>query len=190
MRTSRAFTLIELTVTMGILILLAGIVFAALGPVRERSRETVCTSNLHQIGRAFSMYAADYDGLDPTVGVRAYYYQLGLPSDEDFGYLIKTYIKNRDVLFCTSYHGAKTADRLTTTYTGYSVDSEVWSQRVEARGPDVPFWSCVWHNPTPNPNEDLRHAPRWDIFRINILRLGGSVKMVKVHGQDSNPWDW
>ncbi|MCC6730138.1 MAG: prepilin-type N-terminal cleavage/methylation domain-containing protein, partial [Chthonomonadales bacterium] len=61
-RAIRAFTLIEVMLCVGIIAVLAGIVFAALGPVRERARVTTCTSNLHQIWAAYAMYAADHDG--------------------------------------------------------------------------------------------------------------------------------
>src|SRR5438874_1483698 len=98
MKNPRAFTLIEMIVVTGIILVLIAIVFAAMGPVRERTRETVCTSNLHQIGLAYAMYAADYDGQEPAKGVRAHYFELGLPSDEGVPYFFETYVKNRDVL--------------------------------------------------------------------------------------------
>src|SRR5438477_580651 len=102
MKRNGAFTLIEVIVVTGIIVVLAGIIFAAMGPARERARETVCTSNLHQLGKAYALYAADHDGLEPAKGIRSQYYQLGIPSDEDFDYLCKTYLKNREVLFCPS----------------------------------------------------------------------------------------
>ena len=58
------FTLLETLVVMAILSLLFGIVYAAMGGVRERGRQTVCVSNLHQLGTAFHMYLADYDAED------------------------------------------------------------------------------------------------------------------------------
>lgn len=191
MRTPRAgFTLIELLLTVAILAVLAGIVFVVSGPARERARETLCLSNLRQLGRAYQMYMADHDGREPEKGARTQYYELGLPSDEDFTYLVDTYLRSRAVLFCPSYHGRKPLDRITTTYTGYTVDPNSWADLVAQRGPDLPLWRCEWHNPTLNPIIDMRLAPRWSVWRFNILRLGGQVQTVRIPGQSFDPWQW
>ena len=67
---NQAFTLVELLVVIGILTLLAGILFPVLINSKRKGRETVCVSNLHQIGIAVYAYAQDYDdqlplGADP-----------------------------------------------------------------------------------------------------------------------------
>ncbi|MCC6729801.1 MAG: type II secretion system protein [Chthonomonadales bacterium] len=190
MQRSRAFTLIEVLLVVAIIGVLAGLILALLEPVRERSREAVCTSNLRQIGQAYAMYAADYDGAEPTVGVRAHHDDLGMPSDEQNSNLFETYVNSRDVLFCPSYHGSYPRDRLFISYVGYSVGGERFADGVAARGPALPLRRCESHNAASEPIDALRHAPRWEIFRFNILRLGGSVDMVRVHGQDYRPWDW
>ncbi len=52
----RAYTLMEVVVVMGILFLLGVLTVAVLAPARAKSKETVCISNLHQIGQALRMY--------------------------------------------------------------------------------------------------------------------------------------
>lgn len=55
------FTLIELLVVIGIIAVLAAILFPVFAQVRENGRRTACLSNLRQLGLAFTMYAQDYD---------------------------------------------------------------------------------------------------------------------------------
>ena len=60
-RTKNAFTLIELLTVTAIIGVLASILFPVFAQVREKGRQTVCTSNLRQIALANQMYAQDYD---------------------------------------------------------------------------------------------------------------------------------
>lgn len=61
----RAFTLIEVLVVVGILSLLAAILFPVFVQARDRARITSCASNLHQLGLSIVQYSADYDGRLP-----------------------------------------------------------------------------------------------------------------------------
>lgn len=72
----QGFTLIELMVSIAIIIVLMGIIYAALGPVREKGRQAVCVSNLKQIGQAVAMYRQDYGGAGREEGR---YFEMGLP---------------------------------------------------------------------------------------------------------------
>jgi prepilin-type N-terminal cleavage/methylation domain-containing protein/prepilin-type processing-associated H-X9-DG protein len=62
----RGFTLIELLVVISIIALLIGILFPALGAVRETARQMKSASNMRQIGLGIEMYARDHDGRFPT----------------------------------------------------------------------------------------------------------------------------
>lgn len=57
----RAFTLIELLVVIGILAIIAGIVFPVLAQAREKARAATCVSNARQIGAGVMLYAQDYE---------------------------------------------------------------------------------------------------------------------------------
>lgn len=57
----RGFTLIELLVVIAIITILAAILFPVLAESRESGRQTVCLSNMRQIGMAMRMYVSDND---------------------------------------------------------------------------------------------------------------------------------
>jgi prepilin-type N-terminal cleavage/methylation domain-containing protein/prepilin-type processing-associated H-X9-DG protein len=61
----RAFTLIELLVVVGIICLLAAILFPVFARARESARRAACQSNLKQIGLAVAQYVQDYDEMLP-----------------------------------------------------------------------------------------------------------------------------
>lgn len=54
-----AFTLVELMVAIGIVALLAGLLFPVMKGVRDRGKVTVCANNLKQLGMAFQQYLND-----------------------------------------------------------------------------------------------------------------------------------
>ena len=56
----RAFTLIDVLVTIAVIGLLLGMLLPALSVVRETTRKVVCSSNLRQVGLGLAMYADMY----------------------------------------------------------------------------------------------------------------------------------
>ena len=68
-RISRSgFTLVELMVAIGIIALLAGLLFPVMKGVRGRGQVTVCANNLNQLGKAFQQYLQDHQQRYPGGG--------------------------------------------------------------------------------------------------------------------------
>ena len=66
MKTKKSgFTLTELLVVVGIVAMIAAVLFPVFSSVRRQARMTECASNLHQIGLALHQYANDSDGNYP-----------------------------------------------------------------------------------------------------------------------------
>jgi len=57
-----AFTLVELLVVLGIILVLVSILLPALAMARRAANTIVCSSNLHQISLAMLMYGQQYNG--------------------------------------------------------------------------------------------------------------------------------
>ncbi len=114
MRSKAGFTLVELLVVLAILSLLAALVFPVFNRVRAKSHETVCLSNLHQIGRAIALYTTDYDEHIPHAldaftkeNFTTFYpveYEPAAKQIPVFTTIIQPYLKSALVLRCPSEH--------------------------------------------------------------------------------------
>jgi len=108
MRRPRAFTLIEVLVVMGIITILAALLFPVFTQARERVRAAACLSNCRQIGFAVGMYVQDYDSyfpVQPGDGMRVMAAGGRLPTYYD---ALMPYCRNRQIWLCPSGEGPLT----------------------------------------------------------------------------------
>ncbi len=151
----RAFTLIELLVVIAIIAILAAILFPVFAKARERAKQTTCTSNLQQLGKAVLFYCDDNDGYFPRAGdyIDIEYRQSMRNATPPIPYLqnanrfmdptnwkkidgpIGKYLKSADVWQCPSDRGylnaPPPADK--NVFKGYN-SSYTWHVRVSFRG--------------------------------------------------------
>ena len=61
MKTRRAFTLLELLVTLSVIALLVAVLLAGLGRIRSVAQQAHCANSLRQLGAATHLYLADHE---------------------------------------------------------------------------------------------------------------------------------
>lgn len=68
-KSKSAFTLVELAMILGIMVVLIALLLPAVRHSSEAQRRSVCSANLHQIGRALQAYEQTYHELPPAYTV-------------------------------------------------------------------------------------------------------------------------
>ena len=116
LRYREGFTLIELLVVIGIIAILAALLFPVFAAARNKAHAAQCQSNLKQIGLAVAMYASDYDGRFPFgVDSADWYcpqiwngfpqYQAWIAYMSFINVVLDPYVKSRELWHCSMDSG-------------------------------------------------------------------------------------
>jgi len=130
-RARAGFTLIELLVVIGVIAILAAILFPVFAQAREAARQSSCLSNTKQLGMAALAYSADHDDqIPPAINAAL------LPSGDHMEWfnLLQPYVKNTQVFFCPSHSGVNPGQP--PTYTNLSYGWNFYYLQTNADDPD------------------------------------------------------
>ena len=201
MKAKRAFTVVELLVTIAVIGILAGLLLPALNRATGEGKRTSCASNLRQVNLDLRLYANDYaDSLpvlpDPNPypnGIGCYYKQLiksylgltGPPSPNE-----KVFICPSDAVICTqlghaytsyTFNGYEVGPNAIPRITGQKLGAIKNSSKAVFAGEWPAFFGGSWHSPV---SPDHPDAP-------NVLTfVDGHVDFVKIYWDgiaDSDP---
>jgi len=93
------FTLVELSVVIFMMGVLAALLLPALSTAKEKSRRAVCQSNIHQLLLVLDTYALDNQDLLPSsLDDKGYYHSIRL-SDQTFTNLVEI-AGNSNIFYC------------------------------------------------------------------------------------------
>jgi prepilin-type N-terminal cleavage/methylation domain-containing protein/prepilin-type processing-associated H-X9-DG protein len=95
----RAFTLIELLVVIGIIAIIAAILFPVFAQARERARQVGCLSNMRQLSTGLQMYIQDWD---ETFVPSTNYAAAETAPERIWPSALSPYLRNTGILTCPS----------------------------------------------------------------------------------------
>jgi prepilin-type N-terminal cleavage/methylation domain-containing protein len=117
----RGFTLIELLVVISIIAILAAILFPVFGRAKAAAKQTVCISNLKQIGTAMTLYMGDNDDIfpyavdasdkfDPGIWASQPQFAAQIPFMLELPDALMPYTKSKEIFHCPSDTGTQILD--------------------------------------------------------------------------------
>jgi len=125
------FTLIELLVVIAIIAILAAILFPVFAKVREKARQTSCTSNLKQLSLGYIQYYQDYDEKFPCGSESGSWPGTGI----GWAGQIYPYVKSTGVYTCPDDNTNPSAGK---TVVSYAVNAQLGQRAGALAGANQP----------------------------------------------------
>lgn len=189
-RNSSGFTLIETLTVFALIAVLTAMLFPVFAQVREKARQSVCASNLRQIGVAVAMYRSDYDDYFPYATSNWTKMNLVYHDEEPWFPFLKEvpvlqdvllpYVQSRSIFRCPSDTGTNTnpvvsPSRFEVLGLSYTFKESIGAEGLRESNMDDPSrtrymyddnWD--WHS--------YKNASYWDL-KGNVLCVDGHVKL-------------
>jgi len=149
-------------VVIGVIAILAAMLFPVFAKAREKARQASCLSNVRQFAMAVLMYAQDYDGNLP----------IAVTCKPDWSYcwttieLLEPYVMNQQIAFCPSDPQGSVN---LSSFPGLGHYSYGWNKAAFAyRVPGMPPGEVVSLNEIPYPSETTAF---WDGHQVGMAVL-------------------
>ncbi len=182
-----AFTLIELLVVVAIIAILAAMLLPAIQKARQRGHIARCSSQLHQIGLMFFMYADDWGGYWAPA------YQLGGPSwGDSWAYYFRVHYSSQEYtdVFYDNYDWPANGCAGYYVHYGYNfyLGDPVygWPRVADVPQPDYRILAldAVWTKDNPVAgfyrNGDVTYVHNRHDKGLNFLYADGHVQYYKI----------
>jgi len=190
----RAFTLIEVLLVIGILSLLAALLFPVFFHARKAARLSACLSNLRNLGLATQMYENDFDGHLPAEDPQMMLFGRGKSSHTHNP--LEKYGMTAALFRCPEagkWYAAATDYRIRFVLTPMRLDNTLDFLRVEPE-PGTVLAYCKWHLEDAQ-HENYGQRPDGTLFWrnkgfFNVLRADGSVARVDSGLVQPKDRDW
>jgi general secretion pathway protein G len=190
-------------VVIGIIAVLAALLFPVFSAARAKAQATQCLSNLHQLGLAVAMYAGDYDelfpyGVDsadrdcPTIWNAYPQWEALIPTLPYINAILTPYTKSAEVWHCPCDSGYDTLEDEPLPRPGRPTGFQVWGSSYDYRT-ELAF-SQVTVAQIPDPTQVNVLFDSWggwhgglifDKKRWNMLFADGHVKTVDRTAYDA-----